>query len=512
MVKIRFFTLIIASFIVQTACSEIIDFFDTRELTKITVTHLPSKTAYHVNEAFNPAGLVVTADYLDGSSGVITKYELSRPNMINAGIKPITVTFQKKTTSFDITVVAFFSTAITVFHQPVKTIYSVGERFDPTGLVVTASYSNGASGVIHDYTLSTPDMSIAGTKEITVTFEGKTASFNIQVAAAQGVTLNSIAVTQNPSKTVYYVNETFNSAGLVVTASYSDGLTGAITGYSLSTPVMSSTGEKTITVTYDDDKTASFTITVTEAPGVTLTRITVTQQPSKITCYVNEAFDPAGLEVTAFYSDDSSVVITDYTLSEPDMSGAGTKTIFVTFEGKTASFNIVVNVVTLSSITVSKIPAKTIYYVNDVFDPAELEVKAVYSNGSSTVITGYTLSTPDMSSAETKTITVTFQGKTASFNIVVNVVTLSSITVTTPPSKTAYHVNEAFDPAGLAVTAVYANGSSAAITTGYTLSTPDMSSAGTKTITVTYDGKTTGFNITVIPVSNDTGDIGIIIY
>ena len=153
-----------------------------------------------------------------------------------------------------------------------------------------------------------------------------------------------------------------------------------------------------------------------------LTSITVTQNPIKTVYYVNETFDPAGLVVRAFYSDDSSSEITGYSLSTPDMSSTGTKTITVTFEGKTASFDIEVFDVfgaLLDSIEITQNPSKTIYYVNETFDPAGLVVKAVYSDGSLSEITGYSLSTPDMSSAGTKTVTVTFEGKIASFFITV---------------------------------------------------------------------------------------------
>lgn len=41
------------------------------------------------------------------------------------------------------------------------------------------------------------------------------------------------------------------------------------------------------------------------------------------------------------------------------------------------------------------------------------------------------------------------------------------------------------------------DGTTKTITSGFTLSNPDMSTAGTKTVTVTYSGKTTSFTITV---------------
>jgi hypothetical protein len=84
-------------------------------------------------------------------------------------------------------------------------------------------------------------------------------------------TLESITVASPPTKTVYMTGESFSSAGLAVRAAYSDGSTPLVTDYTLvwnssslaedSTAITTETGEKTITVTYQE-KNAEFTITV----------------------------------------------------------------------------------------------------------------------------------------------------------------------------------------------------------------------------------------------------------
>jgi len=152
-------------------------------------------------------------------------------------------------------------------------------------------------------------------------------------------------------------------------------------------------------------------------PATELSSISVTHLPTKTDYFVGDSFEPGGLEVTALYSDNTSAVIYDYDLSEPDMNSAGPKTITVTYQGMTADFGITVSVVTLSTISVAKSPDKTVYYIGDTFDSDGLEVNANYSNGSSSAITGYDLSDPDMSGTGIKTITVTFEDKITSFTI-----------------------------------------------------------------------------------------------
>ena len=48
----------------------------TAALSGISVTTLPNKTAYTFGETLDPAGMVVTAAYSDGSSAPVTGYEV----------------------------------------------------------------------------------------------------------------------------------------------------------------------------------------------------------------------------------------------------------------------------------------------------------------------------------------------------------------------------------------------------------------------------------------------------
>lgn len=66
---------------------------------------------------------------------------------------------------------------------PTKTKYIQGEELDLSGLVVTAVYSDGSEVEIQvdDYTVSGYNSNVVGTQTITVTYEGKTATFSVTV-------------------------------------------------------------------------------------------------------------------------------------------------------------------------------------------------------------------------------------------------------------------------------------------------------------------------------------------
>ena len=89
------------------------------------------------------------------------------------------------------------------------------------------------------------------------------------------------------------------------------------------------------------------------------------------------------------------------------------------------------------------------------------------------------------------------------------VVTLVSISVTAP-TKLAYTTADTeLDLTGMVVTANYSDATQRVITEGYTVSPVDFSTAGDKTVTVTFEGKTDSFTITVAQAKPTAWDAGL---
>lgn len=186
------------------------------------------------------------------------------------------------------------------------------------------------------------------------------------------VTLSSIAVTTAPTTIVYNVGDTFSEEGLVVTATYSDGSTKAVTGYTLSGYDMNTAGEQTVTVTYTEGgvtQTATFTITVSKSLSADATVTGIQVSGAKTNYSLGESFTTEGMVVTATYSDGTTALVTDYTVSEVDMTTEGTKivTVSYTYNGTTVTttFDITVtgedsNEVTLEGSTTTT-TTKTVY-------------------------------------------------------------------------------------------------------------------------------------------------------
>ena len=239
----------------------------------------------------------------------------------------------------------------------------------------------------------------------------------------------------------------------------------------------------------------------------TLIGIVITTQPAKTTYAIGDTLDLGGLVVTATYSDNTTQAVTGYTTSGFDSSTAGTKTVTVIYGGKTAAFMVVINAgsgggdKTVLAILITSQPAKLIYTVGDTLDTSGLVVTAYYSDSTTQAVTGYTTSGFDSSTTGTKTVTVSYGGKTTSFIVVVNAgsggeKTVRSIRISSQPTKQTYAIGDTLDRSGLVVTATYSDYTTQAVT-DYTTSGFDSSTAGEKTVTVSYGGQTATFKVQV---------------
>ena len=233
----------------------------------VAVTHAPTKTTYNVGETFDPTGLVVTATYADGTTEDVTDGCTFSPTVMAASTTAVTIKYQRAgvtvTTTQAVTVLEMSS--ISVKTAPNKTAYYIGESFDATGMVIEATMSNGTKKTVTGWTYTpTGALGLANTT-ITITY----AEGGVSKTCTQAITvsnyLSSIAVTHAPTKTSYFTGETFNSAGMVVTATMADGSKKTVTGYTCS-PTTMAANTTAVTVSYSEGgvtKTTTTPVTVT---------------------------------------------------------------------------------------------------------------------------------------------------------------------------------------------------------------------------------------------------------
>ena len=343
-----------------------------KSLTGIEITRPPVNMQYLEGETLELDGMEVTGYYNNGTSVIVTDYAISGYDS-TPGIKTITVTYDGKSATFEVTVKAKSLTEIKVTKEPTKLGYLEGNEFDPTGMEVTAYYDNGASEVIAGYGISGYD-STPGVKRLTVVYGGKTAALEVTV---RGKALVSIAVTKNPDQMTYVEGTALDTTGMELTLVFDNGTkevlaTGWTETYDFSQP-----GRQEVRIDCRG-KTTTLTVMVLSKA---LTGIAVSRLPNKLTYIEGNAFSAAGMEVTAYYDNNTSEIVTDRVTIQGYDSAPGIKTMAISYQGKEASFTVTVEAKKPVSIAWKAKPNKTVYFVGEELSLSGAVILIRYNNG-----------------------------------------------------------------------------------------------------------------------------------
>ena len=172
-----------------------------KSVTSIEITAQPTTTAYFAGDSFDPAGMTVTAAYSDGSTNDhVTSYTVS-PQVLTADTTAVTVTYGGKTATVPVTVTQPKVTAIAITAAPNRTGYTAGDVFDPTGMVVTATYENGKTAPVTSYTYAPQRTLTAGDTAMTITYTGSDAAEDL-AAVEQPITVRAADPDRPESQTI----------------------------------------------------------------------------------------------------------------------------------------------------------------------------------------------------------------------------------------------------------------------------------------------------------------------
>ena len=168
-------------------------------------------------------------------------------------------------------------------------------------------------------------------------------------------------------------------------------------------------------------------------PDPVLREIAITHQPNKTVYDLNEELDLTGLEVTAYYTSGDPQVVTDYTTHGFDSSVVNPNVVVtVKYVDKTATFTVSVEDQTpiLQSIAITTPPTKVEYQEGQTFDPAGMVVMAHYDRGADQDVTSLvTVPTTPLTLGQTS-VTITYQGKSATQAISVTAAPVPNYTIT----------------------------------------------------------------------------------
>ncbi len=288
-------------------------------------------------------------------------------------------------------------TGISLDYSSVKTNYLVGEKFDKTGLIVTANYEDGSSKEVSDYEVNLNPLSLED-NEIVISWNNKTAIVPISVST-------NINVVEEKSYRVEAEDAIFAKG------------TGDKEKYNIVDDANASGGKRLDSLDWLKDSTFKISVNTLEEKEATLS--------------ICSDGGGAGGNISNFASiklNGNNVVF------EQDLAGGWTNLQIIT--SKTFTLNKGLNefVITitgngsvnydyfelnvnktkadeiLESITVDYSNAKTNYYAGEKFDKTGLIVTANYSDGTTKEIDNYAIDDAALQLGDTKVL-VTYKEK-----------------------------------------------------------------------------------------------------
>lgn len=235
-----------------------------REISLI-IASPPDKTEYEIGEPFDSTGLRIDVRYRVSESGQqdyykdkpTEDYTIDGFDSSKEGKCTVRIYAMELSTSFYVNIVQLKPVGIEIT-LPTKLVYTKGELFDDTGLVVKAIYSSEKKQEVTDYILSGYDENIEGIQTITVSWQTFSETFTVTVIS----NAYEIKIMKYPNKMYYKIGEKLDTTGLIVVKVGDLGYIEEITDFSVSELDSTSVGEKEITISYSEninaDTTAQF--------------------------------------------------------------------------------------------------------------------------------------------------------------------------------------------------------------------------------------------------------------
>ena len=300
--------------------------FDSTQLkaTKIKILSEPNKLEYIKDtEKLDVTGGKILVSMSNGEtiekSLEDSKIKLTGFDNSSVGPKTITVDYMDNRATFVVNVIDSPNQLIslTLKKAPTKVEYIVNDTLVRDGGILQATYSNGKTAEISTNStsvkFSSPNMTVSGTKNVTITYGGKSVNYSILVKE-KPITLNKIEVLKLPIKTDYIQNtENLDLTGGKIRAIFSNGNVLDIQMDSSDVNVIgfnnANIGRNRLTVSYKG-KSTFFDINIVEKPKATINDAWILRKPDKLKYKKGEELNLSGGKITVNYSDGTNKIVT----------------------------------------------------------------------------------------------------------------------------------------------------------------------------------------------------------
>ncbi len=463
-----------------------------------------------------PSGLTVTAYYDEAKtlSRVIDNYTVSSNSVLvtpnDRGKTQVTITVDTLTTEVELDVLPIVNYSITT----PKTAFYYGDLFPVSSFKVTAYYSDGATYDVSDQVVWTaPETIVAGSK-VSAVHNGFDLKDFIPFTLPEG----TLSIITEPTKTHYEIGEIFDTAGLSIGINYSDGERKLLNPgeYELIVTAPLTAADKNVTVSYFG---ASINISISVGDEAYIVSIQLIGVPDIMTYYEGSVLNTSGINIEAYMSDGTKVIINPKTLTFTPALGTPltadiTQVVISANDGTDkyceCSFPITVNKKVPTGLIATSKPYRLEYAEGEMFNPDGLALSLFFNDGSSIVPSSFSFS-PELgetivlhSNATEKHIIYAvyeYEGTEYTYPIEITVTPaeIENLIITRYPVKTVYEIGEEFIPMGIELMLVYKDRTlmSQVIPEGYYSYSPTVITAATKEIVFSFRGISVSLPITV---------------
>ena len=155
------------------------------QVQRIEILSSPRKTSYTVGEALDTTGLMIRVYSYDGRYLDIGEgFECSPTRFNGTGNQAVIVSFAGKTATFTVAVQeARRVYGLTITSMPANRSYAAGDTISAAGLVLQLQTNSGYETITSGYSISPRVASGTGTQMVTVSYEGLTANYTVEVHA-----------------------------------------------------------------------------------------------------------------------------------------------------------------------------------------------------------------------------------------------------------------------------------------------------------------------------------------
>ena len=458
----------------------------------------PSKSIYIEGQVIDLSGLQVKAIYNDDSEFLLDLNDvvIKGYNANEIGKQLITVEYKNLSEDFEIEVINKAAEKIEIT-SPLKVKYVKGQDLNLDGMEIIVTYNNGeiATLNVNDVEVSGYNANKVGKQLITVTYQGKSDTFEINVIDK---IVASIYVT-TPLKTEYIQGEKLDFTGATVIVNCNDNTSYPI---GLSEDMISGfdtnkVGKQAVMVTFEG-KTASFEVEVI-AKEIIKTEITA---PIKVEYIEGQELDLTGASILVTYNDNTTetVSITKNMVSGYDKNKVGKQIINVTYKNQAGTFEVNVIEKAIINVVMNSLPNKVNYIIDQIFDITGATLKVTYNSGETEIVpvTDEMFTAPVLTSIGNKMVNVTYNGFEISFNVVVRNKLLTAIEISQLPNKLEYLEGQELDVTGGKLQLTYDNGSKEIVALDSPMCKVDMDQVGDKVdVEVSYNELKTAYSIKI---------------